>query len=96
MEFAHSKGKEKEAHLESKTPLYQMTEEKNYYNLTHHTITTTEHTTTIQIATVHTTTANRNKRRHPFIDDITETPFLSSGKLLPWNDMAETQNLMSM
>jgi len=41
MEVAHSKGKEKEVHVEFKTSLYHMTEEESEYNLTPHTITTT-------------------------------------------------------
>jgi len=31
MEVVYSKGKEKEAHMEFKTPLYQMTEEESKY-----------------------------------------------------------------
>jgi len=52
-----------------------MTEEESEYNLTHHTITTIQHTAIVQIAIAHPTTANRNKHQYPFIDDITKTPF---------------------
>jgi len=60
--------------------MYHVIEEESDHNATPHTATTTHATTNLRTITTHVITTTRNKRRNPFLNDITETPFLSNGK----------------
>jgi len=85
---ATQKGKEKEVQADSKTLVFQPTEEESEYNPTLHTLSTTHHTPTLPTNHIpphyHTTTfpttichpisAHPHKRYHPFINGIMETP----------------------
>jgi len=88
LHHATQEGKEKEVQVDSKTLVFQPTEEESEYNPTPHTLSTIHYTPTLLTNHIpphyHTTTfptiirhpipAHPHKRHHPFINGIMETP----------------------
>jgi len=76
------KGKEKEIHVESKTPLHQAIEEESEYNPTPHTFTTAPITLPPLIVVSYPIVVSKQKCRHPFMASL-KPPSRDNGRPSP-------------